>query len=170
MQDIGESIVGAYLRHVRKCDLVLYNEHTGANQGEIDVIGIRSGKQPEVWLCEVATHIRGLQYGTFAQQNKKISDKVKQAKDFADRIFDAHQHHIELWSPYVPAGQVTAWMEDFAAEQKTKSVDVAFVINDDYTEKVQQLIDLARKNHSTTGEPAFRMLQILTHARGDLTL
>ena len=60
--DIGESLVGGWLKHVQKCDLVLYNEFTGEKQGEIDVIGMKMTQEPEVWLCEVATHLEGLSY------------------------------------------------------------------------------------------------------------
>lgn len=47
MIEMGESLVGAYLRYAKSCDMVLYNERTEA-QGEIDVIGVRGGDVPEV--------------------------------------------------------------------------------------------------------------------------
>jgi hypothetical protein len=40
------------------------------------------------------------------------------------------------------------------------------VINDEYTRRIAQLVEVARTSSSTTSEPAFRMLQILTRLRG----
>ena len=66
----------------------------------------------------------------------------------------------------VAEGKLTdsfATLEEWAAEQ---GMDLAFVINRDYTEKIGELIEHARKNSSATSEPAYRMLQVLTHLRG----
>ena len=169
--DVGESIVGSYLRHVEKCDLVLYNEFTGENQGEVDVIGVKVGKEPKVWLCEVATHIRGLQYRqNFDASKRTIMSKIDRARSYADRVFEGQEQRFELWSPYVPEGQMTKWMDTTSKRLSTATFKVEFVRNDDYALRVQALIDEARMTASTTGEPAFRMLQILTRVRGELEL
>ena len=42
MTDIGEDLVGDYLRLVQGCDLVAFNTRTGKAPAEIDVIGVRS--------------------------------------------------------------------------------------------------------------------------------
>ena len=60
--EIGESIAGSYLRYIVGCEVVVYNTQT-ARQGELDVIGIRTATPRDVWLCEVATHLEGLEYG-----------------------------------------------------------------------------------------------------------
>lgn len=167
--DIGESLVGSYLRHVRRCDLVLYNSFTGDQQGEIDLIGIRTGERQEVWLCEVATHIRGLQYSASAEKSRaKLRSKIDRAKEYADRVFEGHDHHFEVWSPYVPVGAMTTWMAEESERRRGQSLDVNFMINEDYTSAISELIASAARTTSTTGEDAFRLLQILTHVRGEL--
>lgn len=45
-------------------------------------------------------------------------------------------------------------------------MDLGFVVNEDYTERIRELVIHARKNQSATSEPAYRMLQVLTHLRG----
>lgn len=45
-------------------------------------------------------------------------------------------------------------------------IDLRFVINDDYTEKMRELAPHAKKHASATSEPAYGMLQILGHLRG----
>ncbi len=59
---------------------------------------------------------------------------------------------------------------DLEAEFNSAELDLHFVVNAEYTERVQQLIDHARKNSKATSEPAYRLLQILTWARGELRL
>ena len=61
MEDPGEHLVGQYLKEIEKCDFVEYNLQTKSRQGEIDVVGINSSKNI-VYICEVATHLQGLQY------------------------------------------------------------------------------------------------------------
>jgi hypothetical protein len=153
--DIGESIVGSYLRHVR-------------DQGEVDVIGIRSSGS-EVWLCEVATHICGLQYDKSAQKSRdKLRTKIDRAKQYADGVFASHEQHFEVWSPYVPIGTMTNWMAEERVRRADDKIDVDFIINDRYADAVSELVAVAKATTKTTGEDAFRMLQILTHLRGQV--
>lgn len=62
---IGELIVGAYLRVINDCELVSYNQRSkeAGRQMEVDVLGVEStdGEQT-VYACEVVTHIRGSLY------------------------------------------------------------------------------------------------------------
>jgi hypothetical protein len=44
--------------------------------------------------------------------------------------------------------------------------NLTFVINEDYTARIRELAKHADGNSSTTNEPAYRMLQILTRLRG----
>jgi hypothetical protein len=57
---------------------------------------------------------------------------------------------------------MTATEEQWANEGRS----LRFVINNDYTEKVRELAAHAATHASTTNEPAYRLLQILTHLRG----
>jgi len=146
---------------------VLYNERTGNNQGELDVIGIKKGPTDRVWLCEVATHLEGLQYGNAEQNRRKVAAKVKSAQSYATKVFGADEHIFELWTPRVGVGLNTQWMSRMTADQAGRGFRVEFIYNEKYTEALQALTEIARKGTSDTGEPAFRLLQILTHLRGD---
>lgn len=82
--DMGESLVGAYLRYGEACDFVVYDTQT-EGQGEIDVIGFQV-EQRRVWLCEVATHLDGLLYGSggVAGTLAKVRQKVERALAFSE--------------------------------------------------------------------------------------
>src|SRR5919204_4542867 len=103
--DIGESLVGSYLRYVVGCEVVVYNTHTLDVQGELDVIALKQGEPRTVWLCEVITHILGVLYGSgYADTVAKIRDKIERARGFAAATFSGDVHRYEIWSPMVPSG------------------------------------------------------------------
>ena len=64
--EVGELVVGAYLKEVLGCDFVDYNVRAPgggrAGQPEFDVLGLHFGDRT-AYLCEVATHLGGLNYG-----------------------------------------------------------------------------------------------------------
>ena len=64
--DVGEYIVGAYLKLILKCDIIDYNIRPpgGGLEGlhELDVLGLNFKKRT-AYLCEVTTHIRGPKTG-----------------------------------------------------------------------------------------------------------
>lgn len=157
--EIGESLVGAYLEHIRECQVVVYNTHLSDEQGELDVIGIKtlsSGKQ-EIWLVEAATHINGLDYGGQAKSVKKIQAKRDRAMKFAQKLFKGANLHFEVWSPIVSSGIV----------DKLNELSIHLVANGDFTDRVNQLALHASMSSKTTGNDAYRTLQLLTHLRGD---
>jgi hypothetical protein len=168
MADVGESLVGSYLRYIVGCDVVAYNVHTPAEQGELDVIGIQTAVPRTVWLCEVVTHLHGTLYaGGYAGTVAKIRDKIGRARNFASTTFSGDVHRYEIWSPIVPRGVATQF-DELAAEFSTQELDVQFVINQRYTERIDELVAHASGSLKATNEPAYRLLQILTHLRGDL--
>lgn len=57
-------------------------------------------------------------------------------------------------------------MKAIEEEWSSEDRDLRFIINAEYTERVRELAEHASTNSSTTNEPAYRMLQILTHLRG----
>lgn len=120
--DIGESIVGAYMRYIRECEVVVYNTFLRGQQGELDVVALKTGVPRRVWLCEVTTHIGGMLY---------------------------------------PSVDGT----DGTVKTVAMDMDLSFVINEDYTEKMRELAAHATAHSSATSEPAYRMLQILGHLR-----
>ncbi len=155
--DLGESIVGAYFRHVRKCHTVAFNQFLPHQQGEIDVIGLAElGGRQEVWMAEVAVHIKGLNYGDPAATAAKIGKKVAAARAHALEVYRDDDPVVEFWSPNVPPGMASL----------LSAVDVRLVINEEFTDRVNVLAAIAAKTAKTYGDPAFRFLQILTHLRG----
>ena len=84
--DVGEYLVGAYLQLINKCDFVQYNvrpPHGGLEGlGELDVVGLNFEKKA-AFLCEVTTHICGLQYGTYAKTIQKVKEKHERQKAYA---------------------------------------------------------------------------------------
>lgn len=168
MTDLGESLVAAYLRHVRRCEVVLTNVYIEGTQGELDVVGLELKAPQQVWLCEVTTHVRGMNNPVRRGAAQRMMEKIERASRFAVEVFPEAKPHFEVWSPKVRPGLV-AELEATAAAMKD-GLPLELVINAEYTRRVQELIDVARVNPSTTGEGAFRMLQILTHVEGELRL
>ena len=58
-----------------------------------------------------------------------------------------------FWSPYVPRGYVT--------RELCKIGGLTLVINGEYKRRVELLLDKARKEKQDTGNPVFRVFQIL---------
>jgi hypothetical protein len=165
---MGESLVGAYLRHVVACDVVVYNSFFADRQGEVDVVALKQGQPRTVWLCEVTTHIGGM---LLVRNGKDVTERVIREKldrlvHFAHTTFPGDDYRYEWWSPRVPVGTVTQAMTRIEDEWKVEGRNLGFVINESYTERIRQLVVSARKNSSTTNEPAYRLLQVLTRLRG----
>jgi hypothetical protein len=166
--DIGESIVGAYMRYIRGCEVVVYNTFLRGQQGELDVVALKTGEPRRVWLWEVTTHIQGmLHVGTDGADGtvKKIGDELGRAQEFAALTFPGDTLYFEIWSPRVPVGRLTTAFRALEEEAAEMDIDLCFVINEDYTEKMRELAAHAKKHASATSEPAYRMLQILGHLR-----
>lgn len=155
--DIGEDLVGAYLRQVQRCDLIAFNTRTGKGQAEIDVIGVRleEGGPRHVWFCEVSTHTSGLG-GYGGDPVKKLTAKLQSVRDYAAEVFPAVEHHVEFWSPRVRPG-LRPGLEALRLED-----GVELVVNEVYAERVRVLVAAARTTSAYSDHPAFRMLQILT--------
>jgi hypothetical protein len=166
--DIGESLVGAYLRHIVKCEVVTYNSFFADRQGEVDVVGLKRAHPREVWLCEVTTHIYGMHYTSGGKNTTKrvIHKKLERLSEFADTTFPGDLHHYEWWSPRVAVGNITEAMTEIEQRWASEGRELRFIINEEYTARICELAKHARQNSSTTNEPAYRMLQILTHLRG----
>ncbi len=161
--DIGESLVGSYFKYVLGCKIVAYNCHLD-NGGEIDVVALGPGDQ-KIYLCEVATHLRGLLYGdSNAATVERVSHKIKRAAAFAAANFPDREPVFMLWAPAVSRGLVRD-LARLQADPFAREIAVKFIFNHDYTACIRRLRDIARQNIKTTDEPAFRLLQILEHLR-----
>ena len=63
----------------------------------------------------------------------------------------------QFWSPVVPVGYLTMHLAEIDG--------LELVINEEYAKRVDDLQALARKLKNDTGNPFFRVLQILGHLR-----
>jgi len=159
--EIGEYIVGAYLKIIKRCDFVDYNVRFpgGGLEGlnELDVVGL-DFKRKIAYLCEVTTHIRGLLYKDNITTVEKIKTKYDKQKEYADKyLSDFPDRCFMFWSPVVPKGYIT--------EELKKINGLELIINEKYTQCIDELREKARKLTNDIGNPFFRMLQILEHLR-----
>jgi hypothetical protein len=166
-EDMGESLVGSYLRYVKKCEFVLFNTYLAEGQGEVDVIGIRLGSPRDIYFAEVTTHIEGMSYGGNEATVRKIRDKLLRAESFAEDRFPGDEHHFAIWSPRVPKGAMTKAFGGMSQEFKERGKRLDFMVNEIYGDRVQELINEARLNSRATSDPAFRLLQVLSRVKTD---
>lgn len=158
--DMGEYVVGAYLKIIKGCDFVDYDVKFpgGGREGlnELDVLGLDL-KNREAYLCEVATNLRGVVYRNRKTALEKIRAKYARQKQYASRYLkDFSDEHFMLWSPVVPKGTV-------AGLKKIRGLDL--VLNSTYALCLDELREEAKKTTREIGNPSFRMLQILEHLR-----
>jgi len=164
--DIGESLVGAYMRYIEGCPIVLYNSYLPEGQGEVDVVAMKpnsAGQTREVFLCEVTTHIGGFNTKT----TLKVQDKLTRLREFAALTFPNETHRFQWWTPVAAVGAKTTMFDELRAEWSAEGRSLEFILNEEFTRRVGQLIEHARKNPSATSEQAYRMLQVMTHLRGE---
>lgn len=158
---MGEYVVGAYLRLEEGCDFVDYNVRApgGGLRGlhEFDVIGLNF-KTDTAYLCEVATHIRGLKYGTNMESVYKVRAKHLRQREYAKEHLDNFQTvRFMFWSPVVPHGYLTDNLKEIE--------NLELIINGRYRECVDALRARASEEAQDAGNPFFRALQILEHMR-----
>jgi len=163
LTDVGEYIVGAYLKLKLDCDFVDYNVRPpgGGLKGlnELDVIGL-DFKSNTVYLCEVTTHIRGMLHTDNKTTVERIRKKHERQKTYAsEHLGNFGTVHYMLWSPVVPVGYIT---EHLARIESLESI-----INGEYKRRIEELRELARVTTHDTQNPFFRILQILEHLRDD---
>jgi hypothetical protein len=108
--EMGEYIVGAYLKFERGCGVVDYNARPpgGGLQGlgELDVIGFDFAER-RAYLCKVTTHLDGLLIGKgTASTIAKITAKHKRQREYAEQYLRDFAPHFMFWSPVVRPGLV----------------------------------------------------------------
>lgn len=167
-EEIGESLVGSYLRHIKGCEIVTYNQRLSkkpSEMGETDVLAI-DVERPAVYLCEVVTHIRGMLYGSGTEATlARVRGKFQRLTEYGRRAFPSHERVYMLWSPYVPMGRITAGLQQLANRLAADGDTLELQINQDYSRRVDELRERARTDSKNYGEPFFRALQILEHLR-----
>lgn len=161
MADVGEDLVGAYLRYVQNCEVVSFNVRTGIGQGEIDVVGLvlDGGVITHAHLCEVSTHTSGLG-GYRGDPVGKLGAKLRAVAEYADRVLPGVDRTVEFWSPVV-SPKLAGQLETLAA----KEAGLTVVINDEYANRVRALAGQARATKAFSDQTTFRLLQILTRVK-----
>lgn len=160
--EMGEYLVGAYLRVVLGCDVVDYNVRLAGGgstgQNELDVVGMDFDRGI-AYLCEVATHVKGLNYGkgnadTVLQLTKKHDWQRSYA---SQRLAQFPVHRFMFWSPNVPVGALTKGLSSIET--------LELVVNGEYKRRVAELAQCAGRQKEDIGNPAFRLLQVLEALR-----
>ncbi|HEX8672098.1 MAG TPA: hypothetical protein VF710_09425 [Longimicrobium sp.] len=160
--EMGEFLVGAFLKIVEKCDFISYNVRPpgGGLKGleELDVVGLQFASRT-AFLCEVTTHIGGLLYGDRVSTVQHIASKHLRQKTYAEtQLRDFPNRRYQFWSPVVPNGYLTKHLAEI-------DPDLELVINAEYKTRIHTLQQEARKRKNDENNPAFRLLQILAHMR-----
>ncbi len=158
--EMGEYLVGAYLKLVLKCSVVDYNARPPggglSGLGELDVIGFDFVNH-KAYLCEVTTHLDGLLIGGGGDSTvRKITDKYNRQQTYASNYLSDFAPSYMFWSPVVRPGLVEGL-------KSLKGLEL--FINEDYSNAVASLRDLAKGSTADSNNPAFRILQILEHMR-----
>jgi hypothetical protein len=168
--EVGEELVGAWLRKIAECDFVQYNVAWRGKQGEIDVIGLNLVKKT-AHICEVATHLAtGLQYVRNGQPDNvpRLTHKFQGDIDYARQYLPEFRHCFQLWSPIVkhPIAQAAAHnqftdLNDIRRNiWKSRQIEVEMVVNEGYLARVEELRSLAALETPASEYPVFRLLQI----------
>ena len=171
MENIGETLVGDYLKVILGCDFVEFNLYTPDVQGEIDVVGINA-KDKKIYICEVATHlVTGLRY---VNSKEKISDNVgrfvKKFKNniaYAKKYFPEYTQQFMLWSPIVKDPKTgtkfnqTKDIDEIVTELlKQFQVNIEVFSNKRYMDCLIELREYARKETKELKSPVLRLFQI----------
>jgi len=159
--EMGEYIVGAYLKIIKNCDFIDYNVRLpgGGLRGlnELDVVGL-DFKRKTAYLCEVTTHITGLLYKDKKTTVEKIKTKHKLQITYANEyLSDFPNKTYMFWSPVVSVGYITEGLK--------KIDDMTIIINQDYTLCINELRKMAKIMTNDAGNPFFRALQIIEHLK-----
>ena len=160
--EMGEYLVGAYLKLIEGCDFVDYNVRApgGGRRGqrELDVVGVKFNGRT-AFLCEVATHIRGTLYIDNPKTVDRVRKKHQYQMEYAEQHLGGFEPRFMFWSPVVPNGYLTDHLREIAK--------LELVINGVYKEKVRELLNRAGKDRQETQNPVFRVFQILQAMRED---
>lgn len=158
MTDIGEYFVGAYLQYIYGCEVVVYNVKdyslTGNTaQNEIDVIGI-CFKNNTTYLCEVKTHIQGFKATGKTDRVKLIHSQFNAMQQYAIKNFpNTFQIEYMFWGPNKVQNKLKIEID------KLYSVN-NIIVENEYKNRLKDLINYASKNSTEFDNPFIRTLQI----------
>ncbi len=156
MPEVGECLVGAYLKLIDACDFVDYNVRApgGGITGleELDVVGLRF-KDHTAFLCEATTHLWGLRGKTPEKVVERVRKKYQRQQNYARVHLPQFTPTYMMWSPVVPVGYLTRELQNVEG--------LTLVINGEYKRRVDALLKKATGERQETGNPVFRLFQIL---------
>lgn len=161
--EIGEYIVGAYLKLKLGCDVIDYNVRPRdkglEGLGELDVIGLRF-EDSTAYLCEVTTHLDGVLYVNTENTIRKLREKFIRQKQYADKSLKPFPNQIyQFWAPIVRPAVLTP----LTTLSKDKNVEL--IVNQEYAKRVGELMELGKDGTKDYGNPVFRTMQILQHLK-----
>lgn len=169
MANIGEILVGDYLRIKMNCDFIDYNVYTRDSQGEIDVVGI-DNKSRTVYICEVAVHLKtGLQYTKNKRPDtcSRLITKFTKDIEYADRFFKDYKKEFMLWSPIVKdsKGKIEYNQQDHLRRmveeiRKSRNVEIKLMVNEKFHAAFMELKKHAAKTSEELKSPVLRLLQV----------
>jgi hypothetical protein len=164
MAEMGECLVGAYLREILGCEIVVYNQRVSRKKGEfgeLDVLGIDATRRT-AYFCEVTTHLGGVLYSVKGKDNSlvKVSAKFASAKKYAERAFPKLKKRYMFWAPRLRSGLV----KQLSPLGPKLGIKIDFVVNEGYSRMINELREKAKKDRRNTGDPFYRVLQIIENA------
>lgn len=166
-----EEFVGEYLRIIKECDFIKYNEkftvktedsHKQKGMSEVDVIGINL-KDRKIFVCEVSAQMGGI-YGNYPEKLNCGNPNNKFAKN--QRYIEEHFKDFKIkhmfWCPILTEKQ----KEKFTLPDKDldgKELKVELIAGQDFLKKVDELaarLETCKKDYAS---PVIRFLQVLAH-------
>jgi len=168
--NIGEEIVGTYLKVCKNCDFVEYNLYTQEVQGEIDVVGIDT-KNKKVFICEVAIHLEtGLQYVKDKRPDNydRFVKKFEKNINYVNNHFDnSYEKTFMLWSPIVKNPKENSKYNQLLDVEKVRahlknhhSIDLQLIINKNFLNCLEELRTYAGRQTEELKSPILRLMQI----------
>jgi hypothetical protein len=174
LENLGERLVGDYLRYVKGCDFVNFNVYTMATQGEIDVVGVALATK-HAYVCEVVTHLTtGIQYVKNARPDTadRLIRKFLKDIQYGTDAFAGYTVRYMLWSPVARRSKGKPEYDQFLhlkrVEEEVKSktgIELDLVINQAYVDAIDALRAFARNETKELKSPVMRFLQIEEWAR-----
>lgn len=157
MPEVGEEVVGTWLRYCAKCDFVDYNVSVRDGQGEIDVVGINLPER-RAYVCEVATHTSGLGY---KDVEGTLVGKFERAITYTTKYLTGFAPTYMFWSPLVRTGAQTRAVDEASKVLVEKyRVELSLITNADYFLKLSELRAVAAEATASSPHTVFRLLQI----------
>ena len=162
--EIGEYIVGAYLKYLLNCDVVDYNvrDPNGGLIGlnEIDVIGLRFSDKT-AFICEVTTHTS--KSGINKKAELKMLNKFTVNRNYSIKNLKKFNSIFMLWSPKINSATLNRIMTQL---DKFK---IEYFVNQKYLEALVELNNFSKVNKKDTSNPFIRFLQILNSSSNNKT-